>query len=340
MTPSMLRAGLLALLAISCPAPAAEAAKGLDVTRADIQDFVAGMVKDHGFDATALTTLLQEAQPQPRILELIQRPAERTLAWWEYRKQFVTEERISGGVKVWQEHRDELARIAERSGVPPEYLVAITGVETAYGRNTGRYRVLDALATLGFDYPPRSEFFRRELGEFLLMMREDNVDPATVLGSYAGAMGIAQFMPSSVRAYAVDEGKDGRRNLSEYGPDVFASIANYFTSHGWQPGQPVLAEASHANPPDDPATAKMALGDTLVSLRMRGYIFSSILPEKTQVMLVPAALEQGMSWRVGYQNLYVITRYNRSFLYAMAVHELAQAIARRNGQSVSLAAAP
>jgi membrane-bound lytic murein transglycosylase B len=172
------------------------------------------------------------------------------------------------------------------------------------------------------------------------MMREDNVDPATVLGSYAGAMGIAQFMPSSVRAYAVDEGKDGRRNLSEYGPDVFASIANYFTSHGWQPGQPVLAEASHANPPDDPATAKMALGDTLVSLRMRGYIFSSILPEKTPVMLVPAALEQGMSWRVGYQNLYVITRYNRSFLYAMAVHELAQAIARRNGQSVSLAAAP
>jgi membrane-bound lytic murein transglycosylase B len=340
MTPSMLRAGLLVLLAISCPAPAAEAAKGLDVTRADIQDFVAGMVKEHGFDATALTTLLQEAQSQPRILELIQRPAERTLAWWEYRKQFVTEERINGGVKVWQEHRDELARIAERSGVPAEYMVAITGVETAYGRNTGRYRVLDALATLGFDYPPRSEFFRRELGEFLLMMREDNVDPATVLGSYAGAMGIAQFMPSSVRAYAVDADQDGRRNLSAYGPDVFASIASYFTRHGWQPGQPLLAEASHANPPDDPASAKMALGDTLVSLRLRGYIFSSILPEKTPVMLVPAALEQGMSWRVGYQNFHVITRYNRSFLYAMAVHELAQAIAQRNGQSVSLAAAP
>jgi membrane-bound lytic murein transglycosylase B len=336
----MLRAVLAALLAISCPAPAAQATTGMDVTRADIQEFVAGMVKERGFDATALTTLLHEATSQPRILEAIQRPAERTLAWWEYRRQFVTDERINGGVKVWQQHRDELDRIADRSGVPAEYMVAITGVETAYGRNTGRYRVLDALATLGFDYPPRSEYFRRELGEFLLMMREDNVDPATPLGSYAGAMGIAQFMPSSVRAYAVDETGDGRRDLSAYGPDVFASIANYLARHGWQRDQPVLAEASHANPPDDPTTVKMALDDTLLSLRLRGYIFSSMLPERTPVMLVPAALEQGMGWRVGYQNLYVITRYNRSFLYAMAVHELAQAIAQRYREASPQAAAP
>ncbi len=340
MTPTLLRAGLLALLTISRTVSAADAVTVLDVTRADVQGFVAGMAKEHGFDATALTNLLRDAQSQPRILELIQRPAERTLAWWEYRLRFVTEERIDGGVKVWQEHRAELARIADRSGVPAEYLVAITGVETFYGRNTGRYRVLDALATLGFDYPPRGEFFRRELEEFLLMMREDNVDPRTPLGSYAGAMGIAQFMPSSVRAYAVDDGKDGHRDLSEYGPDVFASIANYFVQHGWRAGEPVLAETSNANPPDDPATAKMALGDTLVGLHLRGYIFSSTMPEKTPVMLVPAALEQGMSWRVGYQNFYVITRYNRSFMYAMAVHELAQAIAQRHGSAESQVAGP
>jgi membrane-bound lytic murein transglycosylase B len=143
-----------------------------------------------------------------------------------------------------------------------------------------------------------------------------------------------------VRAYAVDETGDGRRDLSAYGPDVFASIANYLARHGWQRDQPVLAEASHANPPDDPTTVKMALDDTLLSLRLRGYIFSSMLPERTPVMLVPAALEQGMGWRVGYQNLYVITRYNRSFLYAMAVHELAQAIAQRYREARPQAAAP
>ena len=329
MIPTLLRAGLLALLIIARTAPAADAATGLDVTRADVQEFITGMAKEHGFNATALASVLREAQPQPRILELIQRPAERTLAWWEYRRQFVTPERIEGGVKVWQAHRDELARIADRSGVPAEYLVAITGVETAYGRNMGRYRVLDALATLGFDYPPRSEFFRKELAEFLLMAREDNVDPLTPLGSYAGAMGVAQFMPSSVRAFAVDEGNDGHRDLTEYGPDVFASIANYFVKHGWRGGQPVLEDISHDSPPDDPAAAKLVLGDTLASLRARGYVINSTLPEDTQAMLVPAALEQGMAWRVGYQNFYVITRYNRSALYAMAVHELAQAIALR-----------
>ncbi len=329
MTPTLLRAGLLALLTIATPAPAAEAVPGLDVARADVQGFVSNMVLQHGFNATALTALLGEAKTQPRILELIQRPAERTLAWFEYRRQFLTDARINGGVKVWQTHRRELERIAARSGVPAQYMVAITGIETNYGRILGRDRVLDALTTLGFDYPPRGEFFRRELEQFLLLTREDGVDPRTPQGSYAGAMGIPQFMPSSVRAYAVDDGEDGRRELFDWGPDVFASIANYFVKHGWQAGQPVLAEANHPNPPDDPATAKLAIEETLASLHARGYIFNSPMPDSTPAMLVPAMLEQGMSWRIGYQNFYVITRYNRSFMYAMAVHELAQAIARR-----------
>jgi membrane-bound lytic murein transglycosylase B len=287
------------------------------------------MVEQHGFDAAALAALLREAQPQPRILELIAKPAERTLAWWEYRPRFLTEDRIEGGVKVWQAHAGELQRIAEKSGVPAEYLVAITGVETFYGRIMGRNRVLDALTTLGFDYPPRGDFFRRELEQFLLLAREDGVDPRTPLGSYAGAMGIAQFMPSSVRAYAVDDGMDGRRDLFAYGPDVFASIANYFTVHGWRTGQPVLADATNAAANDDPATAKLALEDTVAGLRGRGYQFGTSLPDDAPAMLIPAVLESGPTWRVGFQNFYVITRYNRSFMYAMAVHELAQAIAAR-----------
>jgi membrane-bound lytic murein transglycosylase B len=329
MTPLLLRAGLAVLLSLPCLAPAAEAVGGLDVTREEVKAFIGNMAQQHGFDATAVAAILRDARPQPRILELIQRPAERTLAWWEYRQRFINDDRINGGVKVWQTHREQLARIADRTGVPEEYLVAITGVETSYGRVMGGYRVLDALTTLGFDYPPRSDFFRRELEQFLLLTREDKIDPRKPMGSYAGAMGIPQFMPSSVRAYAVDDGKDGLRDLHQYGPDVFASVANYFVEHGWQPGAPVLAELNHNNPPDDPATTKLSLDDTLGSLHRRGYIFSSPKPEDTPVMLLPVQFEQSLGWRAGFQNFYVITRYNRSALYAMAVHELAQSIAQR-----------
>jgi membrane-bound lytic murein transglycosylase B len=328
MTSKLLHAGLAALLLAS---PVAQAAQGaeLDVGRDEVRGFIDNMVAQHGFDAATLTGLLGDARSQPRIIEAIQRPAERTMAWWEYRKQLVTEDRIKGGVKVWQNHSALLARIADRSGVPAEYLVAITGIETSYGSNTGRFRVLDALTTLGFDYPPRSDFFRRELEQYLLLTREDGVDPRTPLGSYAGAMGVAQFMPSSLRAYAVDDGQDGRRDLAAFGPDVFASIANYFVQHGWRAGEPVLVETSHPDPADDPAAQRLSLDHTLASLRDRGYIFDSTLPGETPAMLIPAQLEQSLAWHVGYQNFYVITRYNRSTLYALAVHELAEAIARR-----------
>lgn len=339
MNPTLLRAGLAALLLASRMATAAEE-PGLDVSRAEVKGFIDGMVQQHGFDAGALAGLLGEARPQPRILEAIQRPAERTLAWWEYRQRFITEERIRGGVKVWQDNRALLARIADRSGVPAEYLVAITGIETSYGRNTGRYRVLDALATLGFDYPPRSEFFRRELEQFLLLAREDDLDPRAPLGSYAGAMGVPQFMPSSLRAYAVDESGDGKRDLFGFGPDVFASIANYFVRHGWRPGEPVLAEINHPDAPDDPAAQTLALDTTIGGLHARGYVFNSTMPEDTPVMLVPAQYEQSLAWQVGYQNFHVITRYNRSALYAMAVHELAGAIAQRYRATSAAAVTP
>lgn len=299
-----------------------------DMSRETIRQFASDMTR-HGFAAQEITAWLADAQSQPRILEAIQRPAERTLAWWEYRQRFLTEERVAGGVQVWRQNAAALERIAASTGVPAEYLVAITGVETLYGRITGRYRVLDALATLAFDYPPRADFFRAELEQFLLMSREEKLDPRVPTGSYAGAMGIPQFMPSSFRRFAVDGNADGRRDLWTEGPDVFASVGNYLREHGWVAGQPVLAEAFHDAPPDDPAAVTLALNQTLDGLRGRGYQFDSALPGSTAVMLVPAQLRDSTIWRVGFANFYAITRYNRSALYAMAVHELARAIATR-----------
>ena len=321
------RAPVVALLLLCLSAPGL--AEGFDTSREDIQKFVGTMVQRHRFDRDELTTLLASAQSQPKILEAIQRPAERTLTWWEYRPRFLTNERIDGGVQVWRKHAEELARISAQSGVPAEYLIAITGVETFYGRITGRYRVLDSLATLGFDYPPRSEFFRKELEQFLMMAREEMLDPREPLGSYAGAMGIPQFMPSSFRRFAVDGSGDGHRNLWQEGADVFASVGNYLKEHGWRAGEPVLLEAYNQNPPDDPATTKLALNDSVQSLQARGYVFQTTLPDTARAMLVPAQLAESLTWRVGFQNFYAITRYNRSPLYAMAVNDLAQQIAAR-----------
>ena len=315
-----------AALLLSTVATAAQNAT-LDVARPDVQAFIAEMGREHGFDAQELVWVLRDAAPQQRIIDTMKRPAEATTPWWRYREQFLTAERINGGVRIWNEHRDALERIARDTGVAAQYLVAITGVETFYGRNTGGYRVLDALATLAFDYPPRADYFRRELKQMLLLAREEQVDPRSLKGSYAGAMGIAQFMPSSFRSYAADGNGDGRRDLWSWNPDVFASIANYLREHGWRGGEPVLSDATHEAPPDDPAGAEAALKYTVGSLRERGYRFQTTLPDTAQAMLVPAQQEAGTAWRVGYQNFYTITRYNRSLLYAMAVNDLADAIA-------------
>ncbi len=310
----------------------------LDVARPEVQAFIAEMGREHRFDAQDLVWILRDAVPQQRIIDTMKRPAEAATPWHRYRAQFLTAERINGGVRVWNEHRETLERIAAETGVAPQYLVAITGVETFYGRNTGSYRVLDALATLGFDYPPRADYFKRELTQLLLLAREEKVDPRSLKGSYAGAMGIAQFMPSSFRAYAADGNGDGRRDLWSWNPDVFASIANYLRVHGWRRDEPVLADAMHDASPDDPARAEASLKYTVGGLRERGYRFQTTLPDAAQAMLVPAQQETATTWRVGFQNFYVITRYNRSFLYAMAVNDLADAIAARHRATASLPA--
>ena len=320
-------------LAIACLAlPAAQGASifggtdRFDLDRADIRSFVEKASAAEGIAPEDLYHLLAKAEPQPKIIEAMQRPAEKVSPWWEYRRRFLTPQRIREGVAFWQQHRELLDRVAAERGVAPEYIVAILGVETFYGRITGRYRVLDALATLAFDYPPRAGFFGRELTSFLKLSREEAVDPFAALGSYAGAMGAPQFMPSSYRRYAVDGNGDGRRDLFSTWDDVVASIANYFRENGWQPGAPVLIDAqlTDAPPPLDPGN--LELTDTLDSARAKGLAFESPLPGDTPVILVPAEGEHAPGVRIGFANFTTITRYNRSVRYAMAVHDLAQAL--------------
>lgn len=330
----ILRAAVLASL--TCGSGVA-AAQNLDIRRPEVQRFISGVAERQGMDSAEVGNVLAAAAPQKSIIDLMTRPAERTLAWWEYRQRFLTEERITAGLALWDQQQAVLERISRERGVPPEYLLAITGVETFYGRIMGRHRVLDALATLAFDYPPRSEYFTRELEQYLIVTRDERMDPREPVGSYAGAMGAPQFMPTSLRAYAVDGDGDGRRDLWKSWPDVFASIANYFVEHGWRAGQPVLAEARPPARPDDPAALRLALSDTVASLRERGYRFETTLPDHAEAMPVAAQQKSQLDWRVGFQNFYVITRYNRSSMYAMAVHDLAQALAARRKATVTAA---
>jgi membrane-bound lytic murein transglycosylase B len=298
--------------------------------RSDIVSFVDDVVARDSLNRKKVLALLAKAEPQPKIIEAMTRPAEKVTPWWEYHDRFLTEERIADGAQFYLDHRESLERLGASRGVPPEYLVAIIGVETKYGRVTGHYRVLDALTTLAFDYPPRSDFFRGELEQFLLLTAEEGFDPLKVTGSYAGAMGAPQFMPSSYRHYAVDGDADNKRDLWTDWDDVLASIANYFVEHGWEAGGPVLAETQLDPDPKfqfDPHN--LELNETVDSLNAQGVEIRGVAPGATPVVLISAEQQDGPAYRVGFQNFYVITRYNRSARYAMAVYDLAQAISQR-----------
>ena len=307
-----------------------ESAAALDVKRRDVKDFITHMAGTTSFKKRQLRKLLKSAQSQPAIIDAMDRPAEKAKPWFEYRPIFVTERRIREGVDFWTVHRQALDQASVRSGVAPEYLAAILGVETYYGRLTGSYRVLDALATLAFDYPARAKFFRDELEQFLLLTRDAKLDPLSVKGSYAGAMGAPQFMPSNYRRYAVDADADGHVDLWTNWPDVCASVGNYLKEHGWNAGEPVLSEASvESDKAQDLEGRKLALSDTVESLHTKGVNFDSSLSADAPALLIAADETDGVHWRVGYNNFYVITRYNHSALYAMAVYELAAAVKQR-----------
>jgi peptidoglycan lytic transglycosylase B len=292
------------------------------------KEFVDKMVAEHGFDRDALAAALAEATIEQKIIDTMSRPAERVMPWFEYRAIFLTDARIAAGVQFWTEHADTIESIAKRYGVDPEMLVAIVGVETYFGTRMGGYRVLDALSTLAFAYPPRAKFFAGELEQFLLLAREEDMDVEAPLGSYAGAMGAGQFIPSSFRSYAVDADDDGKRNIWTDWDDVLGSVANYFKVHGWKTGEPVVdratrsAEWSGAEP-----TNKLDLDSSAGALAQRGYVFTTEQPSAAPAAAFSFEAEGGGSeYWIGYHNFRVITRYNRSTKYALAAHQLGAAV--------------
>jgi membrane-bound lytic murein transglycosylase B len=305
------------------------AARRFDPHRPDIRRFARKVARRDGLSRGHVLKLISQARPQQQILDLMNRPPEHVLVWWEYRDRFVTDKRIDAGVQFWLDHRAVLERVAAEQGVPPELIVAILGCETFYGRNTGRNRVIDALATLAFDYPPRADYFRGELEQFLLLTHETHLDPLEVKGSYSGAMGAPQFMPSAYRRYAVDASHDHRLDLWDDWADVFASIGHYLRANGWRTGEPVIADARLAPGTSIQLDERGTLRSTLGELATQGVSVDAPLPKSTSALLVSAAEKDGPAYRVGFHNFRVIMRYNRSTLYAMAVHDLAVSIAAR-----------
>ncbi|MDE1893588.1 MAG: lytic murein transglycosylase B [Xanthomonadaceae bacterium] len=312
---------VLGFLAVGASLPARAA------THPGQAELVREVVRDTGKDPQALNALLDAAKEQPAILAAISRPAE-SKPWKDYRPIFLTAKRIDDGIAFYREHRQLLERIARQYGVAPQYIVAIIGVETSYGRNTGSYKVLDALVTLGLYYPPRAKFFREQLKTLLEMPDSQLAGPLDQLtGSYAGAQGWGQFMPSSIRDFAVDEDGDGHIDLQHSLPDILASVANYFARHGWVSGEPVAARAQ-PDPSAEPVTVDHSKPLwPLEQFEAWGYAPLRRIPPAQPTTLLELDGAQGPEYWFTFQNFYVITRYNRSPLYAMAVTQLAQAIA-------------
>jgi len=313
---------LLVVLAAALTRAAAAESFG---ERAEVRAFIGELVERHGFRAADLGQVFSRAQRLEPALQLIL-PAERP-SWQDYRAQFVNDQRIERGLAFWAANRESLARAEREYGVPPQVILAIIGVETNYGRNMGRYRVVDALATLAFDYAPRASFFRSELEQYLLLAREADLDVFSLRGSYAGAIGIPQFMPGSVRRYAVDFDGDGAIDLRGSSADAIGSIANFLRQHGWQPGEPVSLHAKIA-----PDATVFTDGGLRPRFRVGDLVAAGVGVEppapSADTLGTLVALDDG-DYRVGLHNFWVITRYNRSALYASAVADLADALGAR-----------
>jgi len=294
------------------------------------RELIDELVTEQGFDRGQLIALFEGAERKDSILEAIARPAEKTKPWYEYREIFVTDTRTSQGVRFYRRYAASLERAERGFGVPGELIVAVIGVETRYGRNKGGYRVLDALSTLAFDYPKRSPFFTRELKEYLLLTREQGLPVSELRGSYAGAMGYGQFMPSSYRAYAVDFDADGVADILDNPVDAIGSVANYLARHGWRNGEPV--------------TAAVAVGEAY----RREWMNDGLRPRRTAADFLAAGIrplgdydptasatamefetDGGLEHWMGWHNFYVITRYNHSAMYAMSVYQLSREIRGR-----------
>ena len=321
---------LCVLLGIVSDVPAAP----LDT--AAVRGFIADMNLKHGFDAAALTRTFANVSRIDRIIELIAKPAEKVKPWYEYRALFITDKRIREGAAFWRANEAVVLRASETYGVAPEVIVAIIGVETSYGANVGSYRVIDALSTLAFHYPDnnktRSAFFRTQLEQFLLMARDDHLDPMVLTGSYAGAMGMPQFMPDSYRRLAVDFDGDGARNIWNDADDAIGSVANYLHEHGWRRAGPVttMARVSGANP------ATFLKTTIKPDFRLADFTAAGIMPVRSgnpddETALFELEGTRGNEYWIGYTNFYVISRYNPRVKYAMAVAQLSEEIRKLHG---------
>jgi len=322
--------------------PGANASAVRPALAPEVAAFVAEMSSRHGFDPEALAALMAAVRPQPRVLSAMQAQSQ-PRPWYDYRAAFVNRTRVAGGVRFWNENVEPLARAETVYGVPPELVVATIAAETLFGRQMGTHPVLDTLSALAFGFPRRAEFFRSELEHFLLLARDLDLDPARPLGSFAGAMGIPQFMPSSYRRLAVDFDGDGRIDLWRSAADAIGSVANYYRAHGWVTGGPV---ALPVEAPADLARAQAERGirphTPAGELRAMGIAVPDQIDAGVQAMVFPLVFREGTRYWAGFDNFFVITRYNRAIHYAMAVHELAVDIraARASGDAAAAAPSP
>lgn len=308
-------------------------AAGVELERhPEIERFIDDVAARHDLPRQDLRELFRGASIRPEVVEAMERPSER-LPWHRYRDLFVTGRTIDDGVRFWRRHEETLERARRRYGVPPAVIVAIIGIESRYGANMGTHAVLDSLTTLAFTYPRRAAFFQRELEEFLVLAHEEALDPARLRGSYAGAMGVPQFIASSYRHYAIDFDGDGRRDLIDTPVDAIGSVAHYLYVHRWRPGEPVadMVETDPGAQPADWLRRGLETHHTVAELVAAGIRPQSSVPAHLPASLVRLDGADGAEYRAAYANFYVITRYNRSILYAMAVHDLSREIERGYG---------
>lgn len=314
-------------------------AQGAELDQQAVAAFVAEMAARDAFDAGELEQVFKQAKRSDRILKAMSRPAEKAKPWYEYRKHFLTQQRIDAGVAFWKANAQALTDATEAYGVPAEIIVAIIGVETSYGRITGRDRVVDALATLAFHYPngnaKRMKFFREQLRQMFLMCREQGLDPLSLSGSYAGAMGIPQFMPESYRKFAVDFNNDGARDIWKDRTDAIGSVANYLESHGWDRGKAIVIEASAPA-----AVAKDLLSDSVkpdrpISEFVRLGVATDFPNDDELAALFTLEGKTEQQYWLALNNFYAVMRYNPRTKYAMAVVQLAQAIHAARSESLS-----
>jgi membrane-bound lytic murein transglycosylase B len=317
------------LLFVVAMLPHAHAIAAAGQLRPEVEAFIQEMVQKHRFNGESLRKLFARVEPNPAVISQISTPLT-DLPWYQFRRRYVDAVRINGGIKFWQEHADTLARARRVFGVPEEIVVATIGAESIYGRNTGRFGVLEALSMLAFNYPPRAQRFRSELEQYLLLSREARLDALRVKGSYAGAIGIPQFLPSSYRRYAVDFDGDGRRDLVDSPADAIGSVANYYKAHGWREGQ-IVAVPAEVDGNGTAALLELGIKPQLKvgELKRRGVLPTAPVDEESKAALITAESETGPSYWLGLHNFYVITRYNRSVNYALAVDELARELRAR-----------